>query len=224
LPNCTFVCGNGHLEFPEECDPPDGSTCSANCTNITLPFCGDGVVNQPSEECEPPNTPTCSANCTNITLGPALCGNCILDPGEECDDGNLLTGDGCSSTCQLEPCVCLPTWANGIGSINISQVTSTASLSTFERPLDPWMQCQGIFTEIVPFTFSKITEVERCNARITLIMDRSTVRHLYLGCHILIPGTSRTNSPNPIGWHVDVHSKPLDARLHVVMVSWTLIS
>jgi cysteine-rich repeat protein len=31
------------------------------------------------------------------------CGNGVLDPGEECDDGNVIDGDGCSSQCQLEP-------------------------------------------------------------------------------------------------------------------------
>jgi cysteine-rich repeat protein len=30
------------------------------------------------------------------------CGNRRLDRGEQCDDGNTLSGDGCSSTCQLE--------------------------------------------------------------------------------------------------------------------------
>jgi cysteine-rich repeat protein len=31
------------------------------------------------------------------------CGNGVLDPGEQCDDGNLLNGDCCSSGCQFEP-------------------------------------------------------------------------------------------------------------------------
>ena len=31
-----------------------------------------------------------------------LCGNYILDTGEECDDGNPYSGDGCSATCLLE--------------------------------------------------------------------------------------------------------------------------
>ncbi|KAF8453751.1 hypothetical protein BDZ91DRAFT_768147 [Kalaharituber pfeilii] len=31
------------------------------------------------------------------------CGNGKLDPGEECDDGNRIDGDGCSSTCRKEP-------------------------------------------------------------------------------------------------------------------------
>lgn len=30
------------------------------------------------------------------------CGDGIRQPDEECDDGNLLDGDGCSSTCELE--------------------------------------------------------------------------------------------------------------------------
>ena len=31
------------------------------------------------------------------------CGNAILDPGEDCDDGDFESGDGCSKDCQLEP-------------------------------------------------------------------------------------------------------------------------
>jgi len=33
----------------------------------------------------------------------AGCGDAFLDPGEECDDGNLAAGDCCSPTCQFEP-------------------------------------------------------------------------------------------------------------------------
>lgn len=35
-------------------------------------------------------------------LSPILCGNGILEVPEECDDGNLLNGDGCSSLCKKE--------------------------------------------------------------------------------------------------------------------------
>ena len=34
--------------------------------------------------------------------GQPYCGNGIIDPGETCDDGNIINGDGCSSTCQAE--------------------------------------------------------------------------------------------------------------------------
>jgi cysteine-rich repeat protein len=32
----------------------------------------------------------------------ATCGNATLDPGEECDDGNILDGDGCTAQCKKE--------------------------------------------------------------------------------------------------------------------------
>jgi cysteine-rich repeat protein len=31
-----------------------------------------------------------------------VCGNRAPETGEQCDDGNLLNGDGCDSTCQIE--------------------------------------------------------------------------------------------------------------------------
>lgn len=51
----------------------------------------------------PTPSPTPSAN---------LCGNGVLDAGEECDDGNLLDDDGCSSTCTSE---LIPGSAYGFG-------------------------------------------------------------------------------------------------------------
>ena len=33
----------------------------------------------------------------------ALCGNSVKDPGETCDDGNAVAGDGCGVTCLVEP-------------------------------------------------------------------------------------------------------------------------
>jgi fibro-slime domain-containing protein len=33
---------------------------------------------------------------------PGVCGDGALDPGEECEDGNRMNGDGCSSVCELE--------------------------------------------------------------------------------------------------------------------------
>jgi cysteine-rich repeat protein len=31
-----------------------------------------------------------------------VCGNGILETGENCDDSNLINGDGCSSICLVE--------------------------------------------------------------------------------------------------------------------------
>lgn len=34
------------------------------------------------------------------------CPNLVVDPGEDCDDGNLFDGDGCDTTCHYEPAIC----------------------------------------------------------------------------------------------------------------------
>lgn len=39
----------------------------------------------------------------NATLAAASCGNAVLDGGEDCDDGNTATGDGCNASCKSEP-------------------------------------------------------------------------------------------------------------------------
>lgn len=46
-----------------------------------------------------------SNNYQEVTGNTALqvfCGNKIVEPGEECDDGNFIDGDGCSSVCRVE--------------------------------------------------------------------------------------------------------------------------
>lgn len=48
----------------------------------------------------------------------AFCGNGQLDVGEDCDDGNLLAGDGCSPTCTNEVCdaaTCFTGCCNAVG-------------------------------------------------------------------------------------------------------------
>ncbi|MBR9701203.1 hypothetical protein GOV11_05045 [Candidatus Woesearchaeota archaeon] len=55
--------------------------------------CGDGYCNG-LETCS-----SCSGDCGACPV----CGNGVLESGEDCDDGNTNNGDGCSSSCQLEP-------------------------------------------------------------------------------------------------------------------------
>jgi cysteine-rich repeat protein len=37
-----------------------------------------------------------------ISTTPPVCGNGTVEPGEQCDDGNTTSGDGCSATCTVE--------------------------------------------------------------------------------------------------------------------------
>ena len=37
-----------------------------------------------------------------VKTRPKKCGDGLIDPGENCDDGNAIAGDGCSDTCTME--------------------------------------------------------------------------------------------------------------------------
>ncbi|MFQ5479095.1 MAG: DUF4215 domain-containing protein [Candidatus Binatia bacterium] len=50
-------------------------------------------------------TPSPAVQLDPVLAPCALCGNGTVNGGESCDDGNLLDGDGCSSTCQDEGCI-----------------------------------------------------------------------------------------------------------------------
>ncbi|HEY0476054.1 MAG TPA: DUF4215 domain-containing protein [Kofleriaceae bacterium] len=102
-------CGNGILDHDparsvdEQCDDhnlADGDGCSHDCK---LEFCGDGIVNN-GEACDRARTPaTCNLDCTVSACGDGKL-NPSASPPEQCDDGNLASGDGCSTTCTLEHC------------------------------------------------------------------------------------------------------------------------
>lgn len=104
----------------ESASPPDGWTwrCETTSWPIVSPnlpvnqvecradvaYCGDEVKNG-NEECDykNPNTPNCTTECTF-----AECWNGEIEYGEECDDENNVSGDGCSATCKIEwPNECL---------------------------------------------------------------------------------------------------------------------
>jgi len=66
--------------------------------------CGDGVVDAGAgERCDPPDGAICNALCQRVFTVPPRCGDGIVDPGEDCDDGNLVSGDGCND-CRLPRC------------------------------------------------------------------------------------------------------------------------
>jgi cysteine-rich repeat protein len=84
----TSTCGNGILESGEQCDlgedngrgSGDGQGCSFGCTV----------------------EPVCEKSAGGELVCPAVCGNAALEPGEQCDDGDLHDGDGCSAACVPE--------------------------------------------------------------------------------------------------------------------------
>jgi len=122
--NRTTYCGDGIInQANETCDEGvnngnvcvpvyEGSCqyCNSTCSSITLygPFCGDNVKNSPYEECDGLDGvgihQSCSQECKLICL--PFCGDGIINNGEECDDGNSMNGDGCSSNCTIEKQIC----------------------------------------------------------------------------------------------------------------------
>jgi cysteine-rich repeat protein len=73
----------------------DGLQCSASTQ-----CCGTSGDPLTDAECNQIDTSTFYPS--GFWPGGMPCGNGILDPGEQCDDGNNVDGDCCSSTCQFE--------------------------------------------------------------------------------------------------------------------------
>ena len=117
--NCVSACGNNHLDPGEQCDDgntTDGDGCQHNCvltcanpvtdcTASAAPKCNKWACDG-SHKCNvvvdsSQNNQSCGGGvqvCKDGACG-ALCGNGQPDPGEECDDGNKVSGDGCENNC-----------------------------------------------------------------------------------------------------------------------------
>ncbi len=121
------VCGNGERERGEQCDdgrpfdpdaPADG--CDENCQiepDYFCPIagepcvkevCGDGKRTK-NEACDNLDTEGCvdcqvqpGWHCNTSACKPE-CGDGMVVGPEQCDDKNVTGGDGCSSTCKIEP-------------------------------------------------------------------------------------------------------------------------
>lgn len=138
------ACGDGKFDVHEQCD--DGNTtsgdgCSSNCM---IEGCGNGVL-EPAlgEECD--GTSNCRADCTVIACGDGILDGVPLAAAEECDDGNLVDNDGCSSTCRLEA-ICGDGEVNGTEECDYLDPTTDPMGRTCSRGCI-WEACGNAFVE-----------------------------------------------------------------------------
>lgn len=87
--------------------------CTDAPAGVKLPACAsNGVYCGSNYQCVDPftdgnNCGSCEVVCTVSQecaggICRNLCGNGVLNAGEQCDDGNAISGDGCSASCTLE--------------------------------------------------------------------------------------------------------------------------
>jgi cysteine-rich repeat protein len=104
----SIQCGDGRIEGDEQCErsipcPGTNDLCrNCQCLAIAVPVCGNGTM-ESDEACE--TTVPCADPaflCASCRCIPPVCGDGSKAPGEECDDGNTIDGDGCSAACTRE--------------------------------------------------------------------------------------------------------------------------
>jgi cysteine-rich repeat protein len=113
--DCSASCGDGKVDSSafETCEPGSATPCATSCDDKNG-CTRDEMTGSPD---------TCNVQCshwqiTALTAGDGCCpdgatsdgdpdcdpdcGNSIKEKGEDCDDGNLADGDGCSRSCRNE--------------------------------------------------------------------------------------------------------------------------
>ncbi len=107
---CVTTCGDGITAGTEECDDQNTNDLDACSNACTINICADSVDNDTDTFVDAAD-PGCYDNGNTVTgtynpkdsdeTNTAVCGNGTIDQqSEQCDDGNVVNGDGCSSTCQ----------------------------------------------------------------------------------------------------------------------------
>jgi cysteine-rich repeat protein len=96
-----ILCGNGMSDPGEECEPPNGPICDANCQRI--PVCGDSFIDAP-ETCDDGNV--LAGDCCSPTCQPEPQGSPCTDDGNPCTDTACNNAAMCVATPKPDGYIC----------------------------------------------------------------------------------------------------------------------
>ncbi|MBI2125622.1 hypothetical protein HYU08_03645 [Candidatus Woesearchaeota archaeon] len=134
-----YLCLSDNIHFTRvnfEC----ANGCQDGACVVVTPICGDGTIDT-NEQCDDGNTATeacaygqtscmvCGASCTQVAGETSYLGDGTIDATEQCDDSNTMSGDGCSSTGQIE------SGYTCTGTPSVCQTTTTTEETTEEQAL-----------------------------------------------------------------------------------------
>lgn len=69
----------------------------------------------------------------------SVCGNMAIEAGEQCDDGNTKSGDGCTADCKSDCEVCEKTFCKQVHSAEAGEFNSVNNI--VYEPYDPYVNC-----------------------------------------------------------------------------------
>lgn len=135
----------------------------------------------------------------DVKLVPSGCGDTFVNPPEACDDGNTKSGDGCSSTCTLEPLPganACPGYAVALSGTGAAVRRATVTVDTSALPSSTSSACGGSGPEGI----LKITPDVSGTLQVKATAEHSVVVHARTTCNdplteIAKPSCSSSNLP-----------------------------
>jgi cysteine-rich repeat protein len=92
-----------------------------------------------------------------VTTGKvSKCGDGVIDPGEQCDDGNMVSGDGCSALCQVEARATGGATVTSTGGASVTPTGGTTGIAT--GGAGGAVSCTTVVCPSIPSSCKKIVQ------------------------------------------------------------------